>query len=75
MTTVDRTRGIRLSFSNETSAEPKYAPTTVLSAVFLLLPASPGICRLRAGPKASGVKLPYDGPKEQQNPCFGGHMG
>lgn len=75
MTTVDRTRAIRLDFSNKKSKEPRDAITAVPPALFLLLPASPGVCGLGAGPKADGVKLQWDGPKEQQHPCFGGQVG
>lgn len=58
---MGRTRANRLDFSNKTSKEPRDATTAVLFGLCSLLPASSG-----SGPKADGVKLQRDGPKEQQ---------
>lgn len=73
---MDRTRAIRLDFSNKKKREePRDVIAAVPSALFFLLPASPGVCRLRVDPKADGVKLQCDGLKEQQHPCSGGQTG
>lgn len=72
---MDKKRAIRLDFSNKKREEPRDAITAVQSALFFLLPASPGVCKLRLDPKADGVKLQCDGLKEQQHSCFGGQIG
>lgn len=71
---MDKKRAIRLDFSSKKREESRDAIAAVLSALFFLLPARPGVCRLRVDPKANGVKLQCDGLKEQQHPCFGGQI-